>query len=181
MNITPTKLDGVVIIEPDVFTDDRGWFFESYNQAKFKALGIETVFVQDNHSLSSEAGVLRGLHFQNPPKAQTKLVRCTYGALLDVVVDLRKNSPTFKQWFSIELTAENKKMLYVPAGCAHGFLTLEPNSELQYKVDNHYSKEHDRSIRWNDPEIGIDWGISDPILADKDRNAPLLSDSDADF
>jgi dTDP-4-dehydrorhamnose 3,5-epimerase len=144
--------------------------------------GINITFVQDNHSKSEKKGTLRGLHFQNEPMAQTKLVRCSRGALLDVAVDLRSGSPTYKKWFSIELTEENKKQLLVPKGFAHGFLTLEDNTEIQYKTDNFYSKEHDRSIRYDDPEISVNWGFANElILAEKDLNAPCLKDSDVNF
>lgn len=181
MNITKTKLEGVLVLEPDVFGDDRGWFSESYNKKKLSDLGLNIDFVQDNHSMSSLKGTLRGLHFQNNPHAQSKLIRCTKGAVLDVAVDLRKNSSTYKQWISIELTAENKKQFFIPKGFAHGFLTLTDDVEFQYKVDDYYDKESDRSIRFDDPEIGVDWGIENPILSDKDKSAPLLKDSDVNF
>ncbi len=181
MKIVSTKIEDVKIIEPDVFGDERGWFFESYSKKKLAELGIEVDFVQDNHSMSAARGILRGLHFQLAPKAQAKLIRCTKGAVLDVAVDLRKNSPTYKKWVSVELSAENKKQFFIPKGFAHGFLTLEPDTEFQYKVDEYYSAEHDRGIRFDDSEIGVDWGVSEPILSDKDRNAPLLKDSDVNF
>lgn len=181
MKITPTKIKDVLIIEPEVFTDHRGWFIETYNKTNFKEHGINIDFVQDNHSSSTKKGVLRGLHFQNEPHSQSKLVRCTRGAILDVVVDLRKSSPTYKQWVSVELTEENKKQLFIPKGFAHGFILLEDNSEFHYKVDNHYNKEHDRVIRFDDPEIGIDWGNRDPILSEKDKSAPFLKDCDINF
>lgn len=177
MKIIPTKIEGVFIIEPEVFVDHRGWFMESYNEEGF----VGAHFIQDNHSFTKQRGSLRGLHFQNNPNAQSKLVRCTRGSVLDVAVDLRKGSPTYKQWISIELSEENKRQLFIPKGFAHGFITLEDNSEFQYKVDNYYSKEHDRSIRFDDPEIGIDWGINKPILSEKDSTAPFLKDSDVDF
>jgi len=176
-----TNLEGLYVIKPDVFGDHRGWFTESYSKIKFDDLGIEYDFVQDNHSYSSKAGVLRGLHFQNNPKAQTKLIRCTKGKILDVVVDLRKNSSTFLKWYSVELSDENFLQLLIPKGFAHGFLTLTDDVEVQYKVDQYYSKEHDRSIRFDDPSMGIDWGIDSPILSDKDSSAPLLVDSDINF
>ena len=172
MQIEKTFIEGLEIINPAVFEDDRGWFYESYSS---KIFDIE--FVQDNHSKSLKAGTLRGLHFQNEPMAQTKLVRCTRGSVLDVAVDLRKQSPTYKKWFSIELSEENKKQLFIPKGFAHGFLTLVDDTEIQYKVDNFYSKEHDRSIRYDDADIGVDWGFSgEVILSDKDRSAPFLRD-----
>lgn len=181
MNIIETKIEGLLIIEPDVFGDNRGWFLESYNKEKWTDFGIDINFVQDNHSFSVQKGTLRGLHFQNNPKAQSKLIRCIRGTVLDVAVDLRKQSPTYKQWVSIELSAENKKQFLIPKGFAHGFLTLTDNVEFQYKVDEYYSPETDRSIRFDDPEIGIDWRIKDPILSEKDSNAPLLKDSDCNF
>ena len=181
MIVTKTEIEGLVVIDPDCFGDHRGWFMETYNEAKMKENGLDVVFVQDNHSKSLVKGTLRGLHFQNNPMAQTKLVRCTKGVILDVAVDLRKNSPTYKKWFSIELTEENKKQLYIPQGFAHGFLTLSDDVEVQYKVDNLYSKEHDRGIRYNDPEIGVDWGDIAPVLSEKDTTSPMLKDSDANF
>ena len=181
MKVTKTEIEGLVIIDPDCYGDHRGWFMETYNEAKMKENGIDVVFVQDNHSKSLVKGTLRGLHFQNSPMAQTKLVRCTKGVMLDVAVDLRKNSPTYKKWFSIELTEENKKQLFIPQGFAHGFLTLSDDVEVQYKVDNLYSKEHDRGIRYNDPEIGIDWGSIDPVLSEKDTLSPMLKDCDVNF
>jgi dTDP-4-dehydrorhamnose 3,5-epimerase len=181
MKIIPTKIKDVLIIEPEVFVDDRGWFVESYNRKKLGDFEIDIDFVQDNHSFSAKKGLLRGLHLQNHPFAQAKLVRCTKGAVLDVAVDLRKNSPTYKQWVATKLTEDNKRQVFIPQGFAHGFLLLEDNSEFHYKVDNHYSKEHDRSIRFDDPEIGIDWGNDNPILSDKDKNAPFLKDCDVNF
>jgi dTDP-4-dehydrorhamnose 3,5-epimerase len=181
MKVIQTEIKDVLIIEPDVFSDSRGWFFESYNKEKFKGLGINVDFVQDNHSLSAVKGTLRGLHFQNSPHAQAKLVRCVRGAVLDVVVDIRKDSPTYKKWVSVELTGENKKQLFIPRGFAHGFLTLTNEVEFEYKVDNFYNKESERSIRFDDPGIGIDWGIKNPILLDRDAAAPLLKDCDINF
>lgn len=181
MKIIQTTIKDVLIIEPDVFGDQRGWFSESYNKQKLRELGVDIDFVQDNHSYSKEKGTLRGLHFQNSPKAQSKLIRCTKGTVLDVAVDLRKKSPTYKQWVAVELSVENKRQLLIPKGFAHGFLTLTEDVEFQYKVDEYYSKEHDRSIRFDDPEIGIEWQINNPILSDKDKNAPLLKDSDCNF
>ena len=181
MKINKTNIADLCIIEPDVFGDNRGWFTESYSKSKLKDLGIETDFVQDNHSYSAEKGTLRGLHFQNNPKAQSKLIRCTKGAVLDVAVDLRKSSSTYKEWVAIELSAENKKMFFIPKGFAHGFLTLTENVEFQYKVDEYYSPEHDRSIRYDDPEIGIEWQNQNPILSAKDKDAPLLKNSDINF
>jgi len=181
MNIIKTDIEDVLIIEPKVFGDYRGWFTETYSKEKFRELGIDIDFIQDNHSLSAQKGTLRGLHFQLNPKAQTKLVRCTIGKILDVAVDIREGSPTYKKWVAVELSEENKKQLLVPKGFAHGFITLTDNVEVQYKVDEYYSPENDRSIRFDDPEIGVDWGIENPILSDKDLNAPMLSESDANF
>ena len=181
MKVTKTEIEGLVVIDPDCYGDHRGWFMETYNEAKMKENGIDVVFVQDNHSKSLVKGTLRGLHFQNNPMGQTKLLRCTKGVMLDVAVDLRKDSPTYKKWFSIELTEENKKQLFIPQGFAHGFLALSDDVEVQYKVDNLYSKEHDRGIRYNDPEIGIDWGDIDPVLSEKDMTSPMLKDSDVNF
>lgn len=176
-----TSLEGVYIITPQVFGDHRGWFCETYSAEKFKEIGIDTVFVQDNQSFSAQKGTLRGLHFQNNPMAQTKLLRCTRGKILDVAVDLRKGSPNYKKWVSVELSAENKKMIFIPKGFAHGFVTLSEDVEVQYKVDNYYSPENDRSVRFDDPAIGVDWGIENPVLSNKDLNAPLLADSDVNF
>jgi len=181
MKVTKTKFKGLLIIETDIYGDHRGWFTETYTKNKFVNNGINTDFVQDNQSYSSQKGTLRGIHFQINPKAQSKLIRCTRGAIIDVVVDLRKGSDTYKQWFSIELSAENKKQLFIPKGFGHAFLTITDNVEVQYKVDEYYSKEHDRSIRFDDPDIGIDWGIENPILSEKDLAAPFFKDSDANF
>ena len=181
MNIIKTEIEDVLIIEPKVFGDHRGWFTETYSKAKFQELGIDVDFVQDNHSMSAQKGTLRGLHFQIDPKPQIKLVRCTKGKILDVAVDLRKGSSTYKKWVGIELSEENKKQLIIPKGFAHGFLTLTDDVEVQYKVDEYYAPESDRSIRFDDPEIGVDWEIEDPILSEKDLKAPLLKDSDVDF
>jgi dTDP-4-dehydrorhamnose reductase/dTDP-4-dehydrorhamnose 3,5-epimerase len=181
MNVINTEIDGLLIIEPKVFSDERGWFSETYNKKKLLDLGVNIDFLQDNHSLSKQKGVLRGLHFQIQPYPQTKLVRCTKGKIWDVAVDLRKSSSTYLKWFAIELTESNHKMLLIPQGFAHGFLTLEENSEVQYKVDNLYNPSSDRSIYYNDPKINIDWPLKKVILSDKDKNAPLLKDSDVKF
>ena len=181
MQAAKTKLEGVLIIEPDLYGDNRGWFMETYNRTKYGEVGIDVVFVQDNQSFSKQTGILRGLHFQNAPKAQSKLVRCTRGRILDVAVDLRKGSPTFKQWISVELSEENRKQLFIPQGFGHAFLTLSEDAEVQYKVDQLYSKEHDRSIRFDDPAIGIAWPKCDYILSQKDIDAPFLKDSDVNF
>lgn len=176
MKITKTKLDGVVIIEPDVFGDKRGFFMESWNKKKMSELGLEYDFVQDNHSKSTVKGTLRGIHFQKGDKAQAKLVRCVKGAVLDVAVDLRKNSPTFKQWVVVELSEENKKQLLIPRGFGHGFVTLTDDVEFLYKADNYYAPEAEGGIRWNDPDIGVVWGVENPILSEKDKVNPLLKE-----
>ena len=180
-----TKIPGVVIIEPDIHGDHRGYFMETYSTSNFHGLGIDNVFVQDNMSFTAKKGTLRGLHFQNDPMAQAKLVSCTKGTVIDVAVDIRKGSPTYKQWVAVELSEENKKMFFIPRGFAHGFLTLTDNVEFRYKVDNLYSKEHDRGIRYDDPSVNVDWGGLlngiEPILSDKDKNGPTLDESDCNF
>lgn len=182
VEFTKTDLDGVIIIEPAVFGDHRGWFMETYNEANFLEAGINVMFVQDNQSFSAAKGTLRGLHYQLNPKAQTKLVRCTSGAIYDVAVDIRKGSPTFGKWFGIELSAENKKQLLIPKGFAHGFMTLTEDVEVQYKVDELYAPDCDRGIIWNDPQIGVEWPIDiKPILSEKDEKAPLLRDAENNF
>ncbi|RLQ05540.1 dTDP-4-dehydrorhamnose 3,5-epimerase [Geobacillus stearothermophilus] len=181
VKITETSLPGVLLIEPKVFGDHRGFFMESYNKKLFVEYGLDFDFIQDNHSLSQQAGTIRGLHYQLNPKAQTKLVRVTRGAIYDVVVDIRKGSPTFGKWQGFILSADNKRQLLVPKGFAHGFCTLVENTEVQYKVDEYYSPEHDRGILWNDPALGIDWPTSNPILSDKDTKHPLLADAEINF
>lgn len=181
MRLIRTKLEGVVILVPDAHADNRGFFMECYSSRKFADLGLPNAFVQDNHSLSVEAGVIRGLHYQLAPKAQTKLVRVVAGAIYDVAVDIRKGSPTYGQWIGVILSAANKRQLLIPKGFAHGFCTLVPKTEVIYKVDEYYSKEHDRGIRWNDPALSIDWPADDPILSDKDRVNPLLQDAENTF
>jgi dTDP-4-dehydrorhamnose 3,5-epimerase len=178
MKIKETKLHGVMVIEPVVFSDQRGFFMESYNEEKFNKLGIQEKFVQDNHSLSINCGTIRGLHYQLNPKTQTKLVRVLTGIIYDVVVDIRKNSPTFGQWISVFLSEENKRELLIPKGYAHGFCTLAPNTQVVYKVDEYYSPYHDRGILWSDTEIGIEWPTSNPVLSKKDEHHPLLKDAD---
>lgn len=181
MNIVKTDIEDVIIIEPKVFGDHRGWFTETYSKLAFQDTGIDLDFVQDNQSMSAQKGTLRGLHFQNAPKAQSKLVRCTRGRILDVAVDLRKGSPTYKKWVAVELSETNKQQLLIPKGFAHGFLTLTDNVEVQYKVDEYYAPDFDRSVKYDDPEIGVDWRIENPILSSKDLSAPLLKDSDVNF
>ncbi len=176
--VTKTPLAGLKVVKPRVFEDDRGFFMESYTQADLATHGIGQVFVQDNHSLSREPGVLRGLHYQHPPFAQDKLVRVVKGRIWDVAVDIRQSSPTFRQWFGIELSAVNKLQLLVPIGFAHGFMTLEPDTEVIYKVSATYAADCDAGVRWDDPEIGIDWPIDgQPVLSAKDRVLPALADA----
>jgi dTDP-4-dehydrorhamnose 3,5-epimerase len=181
MKVIKTNIEGLYIIEPKVFGDNRGWFIESWSQKKMEEAGLHYNFIQDNHSYSSVKGTLRGLHFQKGSHSQAKLVRCAKGAVLDIAVDLRKGSPTYKKWYSIELSAENKKQFLIPRGFAHGFLTLTDEVEFLYKADNYYNFESDRNIIWNDEEISVEWGISNPILSEKDAKAPKLCNSDADF
>lgn len=176
MKVIKTKLEGVVIIEPQVFFDDRGYFFESFSQQRFNEQVVPITFVQDNESKSSY-GVLRGLHFQKPPFAQSKLVRVVKGKVLDVAVDLRKGSPTFGQYESVVLSEENKRQFFIPQGFAHGFAVLSEEAIFQYKCDNYYAPQSEGSVRWNDPTIAIDWQLpeKDIILSAKDEKAPLLS------
>lgn len=181
MKVTQRRLNGVKLIEPDVYGDHRGFFMESYNRETFRANGISNEFIQDNHSLSAPVGVLRGLHYQLNPYAQSKLVRVTSGKIWDVVVDLRRGSPTYGQWEGYELSAQNKKQLLVPRGFAHGFCTLEPNTEVQYKVDSHYSREHDRGLIWNDPALAISWPVKQPILSEKDEKHPTMAQAEINF
>lgn len=181
MNVIETKLPGVCIIEPQVFGDHRGWFMESWSQKKMEDNGLNAVFVQDNQSYTAKKGTLRGIHFQQYPMSQAKLVRVVRGAVMDVAVDLRKDSPTYKQWVSVELSAENKRQLFIPQGFGHAFLTLTDDVEFVYKCDNLYSRELERSIRYDDPEIGIEWGTDGPVLSDKDAVAPFLKDSDCNY
>lgn len=173
----------LLVICPRRFEDTRGWFSETWNDARLRAAGIQVDFCQDNQSLSREQGTLRGLHFQTPPHAQTKLVRCLRGRIYDVAVDIRRDSPSFGQWDGLELSAANGKQLLIPAGYAHGFITLEPGCEIAYKVDAYYSAECDAGVAWNDPLIAIDWplGGMTPVLSDKDRGLPLLENLAVDF
>ncbi|MFT4412447.1 dTDP-4-dehydrorhamnose 3,5-epimerase [Fredinandcohnia humi] len=176
-----TKLEDVFIIEPVVHSDHRGFFMECYNRKAFRDIGIHVNFIQDNHSLSKEAGTIRGLHYQLQDKAQTKLVRVLHGAVYDVVVDIRKGSPTFGEWVGVILSEENKRQILVPKGFAHGICTLVTNTQILYKVDEYYSPEHDRGIYWNDPQLNIQWPVTTPILSDKDKNQPLLDHADNNF
>ncbi len=178
MEIVPLAISDVKLITPKRFGDQRGFFEETYNLDSFSAQGIETVFVQDNHSLSDAVGTVRGLHFQSPPRAQAKLVRCGRGRFFDVAVDIRKGSPTFGHWVGEELSFENGKMLLVPAGFAHGFMTMEVDTEIIYKCSDTYAPENEGAVRWDDPDVGISWPleIAQPLLSDKDKDAPLLRD-----
>ena len=176
MKATETKLKGVYVLEPQVFGDARGWFMESWSQQKLAEAGIQVDFVQDNQSFSAQKGTLRGLHYQLNPKCQAKLLRATRGAIFDVAVDIRKGSPQYGQWVGVELSAENKKQLFIPRGFAHGFVTLTDDVEVQYKADNYYAPECDGNIRYDDPDIGVNWGSGEFILSEKDKNAPLLKD-----
>ncbi|WP_409303485.1 dTDP-4-dehydrorhamnose 3,5-epimerase [Peribacillus sp. SCS-155] len=174
MKVIQTKFEDAALLELTVYGDDRGFFMETYSQQIYQKNGIDLNFIQDNHSLSRQAGTIRGLHYQINPKSQAKLVRVTRGAIYDVIVDIRKGSPTYGEWEGYILTAENKRQLLVPKGFAHGFCTLVDNTEVQYKVDQSYSSEHDRGIFWNDPAIGIEWPVSKVILSEKDKNHPPL-------
>lgn len=178
MKIIETGLDGVLILEPKVFGDSRGYFSETWNAGTLQKLGIEIDFVQDNQSLSSVPGTIRGLHYQLPPAPQTKLVRVITGAIYDVAVDIRRGSPTFGKWVGAILTSDNHRQLLIPQGFAHGFCTLVPNTVVTYKVDAYYNADKDRGILWNDPTIGIDWPVSEPMLSEKDKQHPVLADAE---
>lgn len=181
MKIINQAFNLVLLLEPKIFEDARGFFIESYNQQVFSNLGINDKFLQDNHSLSKESGILRGMHYQINPRAQAKLVRVISGAIYDVVIDIRRDSSTFGKWESFILTSENKRQLYVPKGFAHGFCTLTANTEVIYKVDEYYSPQHDRGILWNDPAIGIDWPVSNPVLSAKDEKLPVLEEAEINY
>lgn len=174
----------VLLLSPRRFGDARGWFMETYNQRALAEAGFDRPFVQDNLSLSQPTGTLRGLHFQSPPHGQDKLVRCARGRILDVAVDLRRGSPTYGKWVGAELSGENGRQLLIPVGFGHGFVTLEPDCEVAYKCTEFYAPECDGGVRWDDPEIGIDWPLPEggaPVLSDKDRVQPLLADFDSPF
>ena len=179
MEVIKTEIDGVVIIEPRIFKDDRGYFYESFSQREFEEKVCRTTFVQDNQSKSSY-GVLRGLHFKKPPYCQSKLVRCIKGAVLDVAVDIRKGSPTFGKYVAVELTEDNHRQFFVPRGFAHGFAVLSEEAVFQYKCDNFYNKESEGSVAWNDPQLGIDWRIpaDKVILSEKDKLSKTVADAD---
>lgn len=182
LDVTPTALDGVLLLKPRRFDDSRGFFSESWSQQRMAEHGLSYDFVQDNHSFSRTAGTVRGLHFQSPPHAQAKLVRCGRGSLFDVAVDIRKGSPTFGQWVGYELSFENGKQLLIPEGFLHGFSTLEPDTEIVYKCTDYYAPDCDGAVRFDDTDIGIDWRLSgEAVLSEKDANAPLLKDFDSPF
>lgn len=182
MQIEETSLPGVLILTPGRIGDQRGFFSETWSRPRFAEAGIDVDFVQDNLSMSEAAGTVRGLHFQAPPRAQAKLVRCGRGRVFDVAVDIRRGSPTFGKWAGVELSFENGRQLFLPAGFAHGFATLEPASELVYKCSDTYAPEAEGAIRWDDPEIGIDWPVKGaPILSGKDAAAPFFSELDSPF
>lgn len=176
MKATETELNGVFVLEPQVFGDARGWFMESWSQRKMHDAGIDVQFLQDNQSFSAQKGTLRGLHYQLNPMCQAKLLRCTRGKIFDVAVDIRKGSPQYGKWVGVELSAENKKQLFIPRGFAHGFITLTDDVEVQYKADNYYAPECDGNIRWDDPDIGVEWPLKPVILSEKDSKAPLLKE-----
>ncbi|MFB5674638.1 dTDP-4-dehydrorhamnose 3,5-epimerase [Paenibacillus terreus] len=181
MKTTPLHLSGAMILEPVVHGDHRGFFMESYNEQTVQNKGLNYHFVQDNQSLSAEPGTIRGLHYQSNPKAQTKLVRVLSGAIYDVILDIRRSSPTFGQWTGVILSEYNHRQLLVPKGFAHGFCTLVPHTQVMYKVDEYYSLEHDRGILWNDPALAIDWPVSKAVLSDKDKQLPILADAEINF
>ena len=181
MQIEKTTLPDVLVLTPARFGDARGWFSETFNAARFVQAGLTMEWVQDNHSMSAAVGTLRGLHFQRAPHAQDKLVRCTRGAIFDVAVDVRKGSPSYGKWVGVDLTPENGKQLLVPRGFLHGFVTRVADTEVQYKCSDVYAPDCDGGIRWNDPSIGIDWGVSDPVLSAKDQVAPLLAGWESPF
>lgn len=171
-------LPELLIVEPEAYVDERGWFLESHRKSEFETHGIASEFIQDNHSFSTKSGTLRGLHFQKAPAAQAKLVRCLAGKIFDVAVDIRKGSPTYSKWVSTILSSENRLMVWVPVGFAHGFLTRSARAEVEYKVTAEYNSTLDRTILWNDPHIGIRWPTANPVLSSKDAKAPLLEDAD---
>jgi dTDP-4-dehydrorhamnose 3,5-epimerase len=181
MIVEETFIKGLLVLKPLLHEDNRGWFMETYTGKELAKHGIPDIFVQDNQSYNKYKGTLRGLHFQRNPMAQSKLVRCIRGALMDVAVDLRRSSETYKKWFALELNAVNKTQLYIPKGFAHGYITLTDDTELFYKVDAFYSKECDGGIAYNDPGIGVDWKDNNPILSEKDLKLPRLKDADIDF
>jgi dTDP-4-dehydrorhamnose 3,5-epimerase len=182
MRVTELPLPGVKLMEPDYFEDYRGYYAETYSARTLRRdFGIDVVFVQDNHSMNYQKGILRGIHFQNNPHPQVKLVRCVSGALLDVAVDLRRGSPTFKKWLSVVLSAENRKQLLIPGGFGHAYLCLTDNTQMLYKTSDFYEPALDRAIKYNDPDIGVNWPFPNPVISQKDIGAPGLADSDVNF
>ena len=183
MKVEPTALPGVVILTPARFGDERGFFSESWNAARMRDAGLDLDFVQDNHSVSAQVGTVRGLHYQAPPHAQGKLVRCGRGRLLDVAVDARRGSPTYGRWVGVELSAEDGRQLWIPPGFLHGFATRAPDTEICYKCTDYYDKPSDGAVRWDDPTLGIDWGVApgDAVLSPKDAEAPAFADWDSPF
>lgn len=183
IEVTALDIEAVKLVHPKVFGDARGYFSETYNRAEYSAVGIDTDFCQDNQSLSATRGTLRGLHYQAPPFGQSKLVRVVRGAILDVAVDVRSGSPTYGEWVSAELSAENHMQIFIPAGFLHGFVTLVPNTEVAYKVDAFYDKASDGAVRWNDPDLAIDWGLGEmlPVVSEKDESAPFFKDFTTPF
>jgi len=181
VQVRATSIPGLLVLTPRVFTDPRGFFMETYSRRVLAEHGLACDFVQDNHALSRAAGVLRGLHFQGPPSAQAKLVRVSRGAVYDVAVDLRVGSPAYGTWHAETLSADNHVQMFIPAGCAHGYLTLAPDTEFQYKVDAYYDPARDTGILWNDPDLGIPWPVADPVLSDKDRTLSRLADFASPF
>lgn len=179
MQIEPTALADVLVLTPRRFGDARGWFTETWNADRMREAGLSLSFVQDNHSFSARKGTLRGLHYQSPPRAQDKLVRCSRGAILDVAVDVRRGSPTYGHWVSVEISAENGRQILVPKGFLHGFVTLTEDCEVQYKCTDVYSPQHDGAVRWD--SVGIDWGNADPVLSEKDMAAPALANWQSPF
>lgn len=183
MDIDQTDLPGLLLVTPTRYSDDRGFFSETWNKSRYLQHGIKADFVQDNHSFSAMAGTVRGLHFQAPPHAQTKLVRCGRGRIFDVAVDIRRGSPTYGRWFGVELSFENGRQLLIPAGFAHGFATLEANSEIVYKCSDYYAPETEGALRYDDPIVGVEWGLEglSPILSNKDATAGSLIDFESPF
>ncbi len=185
MKLNTTKIEGLYVIDSDCYKDNRGWFMETYNKEKYEELGLSTVFVQDNLSYSKQKGTIRGLHYQLAPYSQAKLVRCIKGRIVDVAVDIRKGSPTYGKWTATELSEENMRTVYIPQGFAHGFITLTDEVEFMYKCDNFYNKESEKTIRYDDSDINIDWEYllegNTPVLSDKDKDAPSFKDAENNF
>jgi dTDP-4-dehydrorhamnose 3,5-epimerase len=181
MHVESTAVPDVLVLTPRRFADDRGWFCETWNAERMAEAGLNLSWVQDNHSFSAAKGTLRGLHYQAPPRAQDKLVRCSKGAILDVAVDIRVGSPQYGKWVGVELTAENNRQVLIPKGFLHGFVTLTDETEVQYKCSDIYSAAHDGGVRWNDPMLGIDWGTTTPTLSAKDAAAPGFADFRSPF